>query len=283
MFDILTRIWDYRLAALLGLLVGSFLNVVIHRLPLMLEQRWRQECRELNGQELAPEAALGLALPRSHCPNCGSPIRWYHNIPLLSFALLRGRCANCHGAISWRYPLIEALTGMLFAAVVVRHGAGLAGLAGCGLAAALITLAVIDWDTTLLPDDITMPLIWSGLIATTLGWSGSSGLNSSLWGAVAGYLSLWLINYGYALIRHEDGMGNGDFKLLAALGAWFGWQALLPIVLLASVSGACVGILLKLAHRLRDGRYIPFGPFLVLGGFWALLSRPGDFLHWLQP
>ena len=282
MFDLLTGIWDWWLAGLIGLLAGSFLNVVIHRLPLMLEQRWNRECAELRGQELAPEETLGLALPRSRCPACGTPIRWYQNIPLLSFILLRGRCASCHSPIGWRYPAVEALTGVLFAWVVLRHGNGIAGLAGCGLAAALIALACIDWDTTLLPDDITLPLTWAGLIAAALGWT-RADLSASLWGAVTGYLSLWLINRGYALIRHEDGMGNGDFKLLAALGAWFGWQALMPIVLLASVSGAVVGLLLKFAGQLREGRYVPFGPFLVMGGLWALLFGPEDFLHWIKP
>jgi leader peptidase (prepilin peptidase) / N-methyltransferase len=282
LFDLLTGIWDWWLAGLIGLLAGSFLNVVIHRLPLMLEQRWNRECAELRGQELAPEETLGLALPRSRCPACGTPIRWYQNIPLLSFILLRGRCASCHSPIGWRYPAVEALTGVLFAWVVLRHGNGIAGLAGCGLAAALIALACIDWDTTLLPDDITLPLTWAGLIAAALGWT-RADLSASLWGAVAGYLSLWLINRGYALIRHEDGMGNGDFKLLAALGAWFGWQALMPIVLLASVSGAVVGLLLKFAGQLREGRYVPFGPFLVMGGLWALLFGPEDFLHWIKP
>ena len=282
MFDLLTGIWDWWLAGLIGLLAGSFLNVVIHRLPLMLEQRWNRECAELRGQELAPEETLGLALPRSRCPACGTPIRWYQNIPLLSFILLRGRCASCHSPIGWRYPAVEALTGVLFAWVVLRHGNGIAGLAGCGLAAALIALACIDWDTTLLPDDITLPLTWAGLIAAALGWT-RADLSASLWGAVTGYLSLWLINRGYALIRHEDGMGNGDFKLLAALGAWFGWQALMPVVLLASVSGAVVGLLLKFAGQLREGRYVPFGPFLVMGGLWALLFGPEDFLHWIKP
>ena len=163
LLDNLTAIWDWQLAGLLGLLVGSFLNVVIHRLPLMLEQRWTRECAELNGQEALPEATLGLAQPRSHCPSCSAPIRWYQNIPLLSFALLRGRCASCQAPISWRYPLVEALTGILFAWVVARHGNGMAGLVGCGLAAALVALAWIDWDTTLLPDDITLPLVWAGL------------------------------------------------------------------------------------------------------------------------
>ncbi len=280
MLDLPNGIWNWWLAGLIGLLVGSFLNVVIHRLPLMLERRWARECAELHGQEPAPEEALGLARPRSRCPSCGSLIHWHQNIPLLSYALLRGRCASCGAAISWRYPLVEALTGILFAWVVARHGSGMAGLAGCGLAAALVTLAFIDWDTTLLPDDITLPLTWAGLIVAALGWS-ATGLADSLWGAVAGYLSLWLVYWAFKLATGKEGMGYGDFKLFAALGAWFGWQALIPMILLASLSGAVVGIALKLDGGLREGGYLPFGPFLALGGLWALLFDPDHFLHWI--
>ena len=280
MLDLPNGIWNWWLAGLIGLLVGSFLNVVIHRLPLMLERRWARECAELNGQEPAPEPALGLAQPRSRCPSCGTLIRWYQNLPLLSYALLRGRCAHCGAAIGWRYPLVEALTGVLFAWVVARHGNGMAGLAGCGLAAALVVLAFIDWDTTLLPDDITLPLSWAGLVVAALGWS-ATGLDDALWGTVAGYLSLWLIYWAFKLATGKEGMGYGDFKLLAALGAWFGWQALIPMILLASVTGAAVGITLKLRSGLREGGYIPFGPFLALGGLWALLFGPDNFLHWI--
>ncbi len=280
MSDLPNGIWNWWLAGLIGLLVGSFLNVVIYRLPLMLERRWARECAELQGHDPAPEEVLNLAQPRSCCPSCGSLIRWYQNIPLLSYALLRGRCASCGAAISWRYPLVEALTGFLFAWVVARHGGGMAGLAGCGLAASLVALTFIDWDTTLLPDDITLPLTWVGLIVAALGWS-ATGLTDALWGAVAGYLSLWLIYWAFKLATGKEGMGYGDFKLLAALGAWFGWQALIPMILLASVTGAAVGIALKLRSGLREGGYIPFGPFLALGGLWALLLGTDEFMHWM--
>ena len=279
MLDLLLGIWNWWLAGLLGLLVGSFLNVVIHRLPLMLEQRWARECAELAGQEPQP-APLSLAQPRSRCPGCGAPIRWQQNIPLLSYLLLRGRCASCQAPISWRYPLVEALTGILFASVVAVHGNGMAGLAGCGLAAALVALACIDWNTTLLPDDITLPLVWSGLIAAALGWTATS-LGDALWGAVAGYLSLWLVYWAFKLATGKEGMGYGDFKLFAALGAWFGWPALIPMILLASLSGAVVGIGLKLGPGLREGGYVPFGPFLALSGFWALLLGPKHLLQWI--
>jgi leader peptidase (prepilin peptidase)/N-methyltransferase len=199
---------------------------------------------------------------------------------LLSYVLLRGRCASCQTSISWRYPLVEALTGILFASVVAVHGNGMAGLAGCGLAAALITLACIDWDTTLLPDDITLPLVWAGLIAAALGWT-ATRLDAALWGAVAGYLSLWLVYWAFKLATGKEGMGYGDFKLFAALGAWFGWPALIPMILLASLSGAVVGIGLKLGPGLREGGYVPFGPFLALSGLWALLFGPDHFLQWI--
>ena len=280
MLDLPLGIWNWWLAGLLGLLVGSFLNVVIHRLPLMLEQRWARECAELAGQEAPPAATLSLAQPRSRCPGCGALIRWQQNIPLLSYVLLRGRCASCQTSISWRYPLVEALTGILFASVVAVHGNGMAGLAGCGLAAALLALACIDWDTTLLPDDITLPLVWAGLIAAALGWS-ATRLDAALWGAVAGYLSLWLVYWAFKLATGKEGMGYGDFKLFAALGAWFGWPALIPMILLASLSGAVVGMGLKLGPGLRDGGYVPFGPFLALSGLWALLFGPDHFLQWI--
>ncbi len=280
--DLTNEIWNWWLAGLLGLLVGSFLNVVIHRLPLMLERRWALECAELTGQSVEPQPELNLARPRSRCPACGTPLSWQQNIPLLSYLLLRGRCAHCQTPIGWRYPLVELLTGLLFAWVVARHGTGPAGLAGCALAATLVALALIDWDTTLLPDDVTLPLTWSGLIAAALGWN-PVALGDSLWGAVAGYLSLWSVYWAFKFATGKEGMGHGDFKLLAALGAWFGWQALIPMVLLASLSGAAVGIALKLRNGLREGGYMPFGPFLALGGLWALLFGPTSFLQWIRP
>jgi len=274
--------WCVGLAGLLGLLVGSFLNVVIHRLPQMMERRWARECAELSGQaaeDLETSEPLDLARPRSRCPSCGAAIHWHQNIPLLSYALLRGRCASCSAPISLRYPVVEALTGLLFAWVFAQHGADIASLAWCGFVAALLALGFIDWDTTLLPDDITQPLVWAGLVGAALGWTGV-GLVDALWGAVAGYLSLWSVYWAFKLATGKEGMGYGDFKLFGALGAWFGWQALIPMILLASLVGAAVGIALKLRRGLREGGYIPFGPFLTLSGLAALVFGPQAMLQW---
>ncbi len=255
----------------LGLLIGSFLNVVVHRLPIMMERGWERECRELRNEPPGPDAEpFNLVVPRSRCPKCGHPIAWYENIPLLSYAFLRGRCAQCATPISARYPLVELATGLLFAWCGHRYGLTTTALVWSGFAAALLTLALIDWDTTLLPDDITLPLLWGGLIAAQLGFSGTP-LASALWGAVAGYLALWSIYWLFKLATGKEGMGYGDFKLLAALGAWFGWEALIPIILMSSVIGAIVGIALKINSKLREGGYIPFGPFLAGAGLTVLV------------
>lgn len=265
---------DIALAALLGLLIGSFLNVVIHRLPQVMEQQWDAECAQhaasKAGKAYTPAApALTLCRPRSRCPHCGHAIAWHENIPVLSWLALRGKCRGCSRRISIRYPLVELATAVLFAWCIHRWGFTPTGLAWCGFSAALLTLALIDWDTTYLPDDITLPLVWSGLIVTALQWN-SIALSEALWGAVAGYLSLWLVYWGFKLLTGKEGMGYGDFKLFAGLGAWFGWQALVPLILLASVIGAIVGIAMKLRSSLREGGYIPFGPFLAGGGFAVL-------------
>ncbi|TSE21365.1 Type 4 prepilin-like proteins leader peptide-processing enzyme [Tepidimonas alkaliphilus] len=267
-------------ALLLGLLVGSFLNVVIHRLPRMLERRWAAECAALRGEAVAEAPRYDLLAPRSHCPQCGTPIPWWRNVPLLSFALQRGRCAACGAPIGWRYPLVEAATGALFAGCAWRYGLEPAALAWAGFAAALLALACIDWDTTLLPDDITLPLVWAGLIAAALGWTGQA-LPDALWGAVAGYLSLWSVYWTFKLLTGKEGMGYGDFKLLAALGAWLGWQALIPLVLVASLLGAVVGLAMKALGRLREGRYVPFGPFLAFGGLLVWALGPRAVLGWV--
>lgn len=267
------------LLGLLGLLVGSFLNVVIHRLPKMMEQQWARECAELQGQEaVAVEPArYNLLVPRSACPHCGHVIRWYENIPVVSYLALRGRCSQCGKGIGLRYPAVELATGILFAWAGWRWGLNLTGLAWCGFAAAVLALACIDWDTTLLPDDITLPLLWAGLVAAAAGLL-TLPLADALWGAVAGYLSLWLIYWAFKLLTGKEGMGYGDFKLFAAFGAWFGWQALVPIILMASVIGAVVGIGIKLVGRLREGGYVPFGPFLALGGLTAMVFGPNAIL-----
>jgi leader peptidase (prepilin peptidase)/N-methyltransferase len=260
---------DAAVAGVFGLLVGSFLNVVIYRLPQMLERQWAAECAELTGKEPEKAEPFNLVRPRSRCRQCGHAIRWYENIPVLSWLALRGKCSACGTPIGARYPFVEIVTGALFAWCVWRFGFTPKAAVWCLFSAALLALALIDWDTTLLPDDITLPLVWAGLIAATLGWSGLK-LPQALWGAVAGYMSLWLVYQGFKLLTGKEGMGFGDFKLFAALGAWFGPQALVPIILMASVSGAVVGIAMKLSAGLREGKYVPFGPFLAAGGFCAL-------------
>ncbi|TNF62288.1 MAG: prepilin peptidase [Burkholderiales bacterium] len=271
---------DAALLGLLGLLVGSFLNVVIHRLPRMMELRWAAECADLQrdaagGAATAamPVEHFNLMVPRSRCPKCGHQIRWYENIPVLSYLVLRGRCSQCATPIGLRYPLVELVAGALFAWCGWQWGLGWESLAWAGFCAALLALTGIDWDTTLLPDDITLPLLWAGLLVAALGVSQVS-LADAFWGAVGGYLSLWLVYWGFRLLTGKEGMGYGDFKLFAALGAWLGWQALIPVILLASVIGALVGIAIKLRGRLREGGYVPFGPFLALGGISALLFGP---------
>ncbi len=274
----LSPVIDAAVVGCFGLLIGSFLNVVIHRMPKMLERQWAAECASLQGKEPEEDAPFNLVTPRSRCPACGHGIRWYENIPVLSYLALRGRCSACKTAISIRYPLVELATGGLFAWCAWKWGLTPTGLAWCGFCAALVALTLIDWDTTLLPDDLTLPLLWAGLIAAALRWTGVS-LPDALWGAVAGYMSLWLVYQGFKLLTGKEGMGYGDFKLFAALGAWFGWQALVPIILMASVIGAVIGIGMRFASSLREGGYVPFGPFLALGGLTAMLFGPSAILN----
>ena len=266
------------LLSLLGLLVGSFLNVVIYRLPKMMERQWADEHAENAGLEPVAAAQYNLMVPRSGCQKCSHQIRWFENIPVLSYVFLRGKCAGCGVAIGLRYPLVELATGALFAFAAGRWGITPTAVAWCAFSAAIVALAMIDWDTTLLPDDINLPLLWGGLIAATLGWT-SVPLPAAVWGAVAGYLSLWTIYWIFKLVTGKEGMGYGDFKLLAALGAWFGWQALVPIILMASVIGAIVGIALKFSSGLREGGYVPFGPFLAGAGLTALIFGPQAILR----
>jgi leader peptidase (prepilin peptidase)/N-methyltransferase len=265
--------------ALFGLCIGSFLNVVIHRLPLMLEHGWKQESADLLGISHTPAPTITLARPRSRCPSCGHQITWYENIPVVSWLWLRGRCSACEVRISPRYPLIELITGGLFALVGWRFGAQPVALAWCFFCAVLVALAGIDWDTTLLPDNMTLPLLWAGIVAAALGWT--LPLPEAIWGAVAGYLSLWSVYWLFKLVTGKEGMGFGDFKLLAALGAWLGWKMILPIVLGASIIGALVGIAMKLSASLREGRYVPFGPFLAAAGLVVLFAGPPRVLGWL--
>lgn len=264
---------DASLLAVLGLLIGSFLNVVIYRLPVMLEAQWKAECADLAGKELPAADPFNLMVPRSRCQKCSHQLSWYENIPVLSYLVLRGKCKHCGTPISVRYPLIELVTGGLFFFCAWRWGLTPTALVWSGFAATLITLCMIDWDTTLLPDNITLPFVWAGLIAAALGFT-HVNLVESLWGAVGGYMSLWLVYWGFKLATGKEGMGFGDFKLFAALGAWFGWQALVPIILMASVIGAIVGIAMKFSSGLREGGYIPFGPFLAGAGLTAMIFGP---------
>jgi leader peptidase (prepilin peptidase)/N-methyltransferase len=265
--------------AVLGLCIGSFLNVVIHRLPLMLERGWKMESADLLGVAHEETPPITLATPRSRCPSCGHAIAWYENIPVASWLWLRARCSACRAPISARYPVIEVTTGALFALVGWRFGAQPVALLWCFFCAVLVALAGIDWDTTLLPDNLTFPLLWAGLVSAALGWT--IPLADALWGTVAGYLSLWSVYWLFKLTTGKEGMGFGDFKLLAALGAWLGWKMILPIVLGASVIGAVVGIAMKMSSALREGRYVPFGPFLAGAGLVALFAGPQRVLDWL--
>lgn len=267
------------LSALFGLMLGSFLNVLIHRLPKMLEQEWREQCAWLEGREAEPGQRYNLILPGSTCPQCGHAIRWYENIPILSWLFLRGRCSQCGSGISWRYPLVELLTGCLFALAAWQWGYGGDVLWVWGLLATLIALTFIDLDTQLLPDNLTLPLAWAGLLANLGGRF--VGLDEAVIGAVAGYVSLWLVYHLFKLLTGKEGMGFGDFKLLAALGAWLGWKLLLPMVLVASLGGAIFGIAAILLKGRARSKPIPFGPWLALGGLVVLFWGPGFMDLWL--
>jgi leader peptidase (prepilin peptidase)/N-methyltransferase len=273
--------FDASLAGIFGLLIGSFLNVVIYRLPRIMERQWAQECAELKETPREPGEKFNLLVPRSRCSSCGHVIRWYENIPVASYLFLQGKCSVCGTPYGLRYPVVEAVTGALFFFCAWRWGWSLTALAWCGFSAALLALAVIDWDTTLLPDDITLPLLWAGLIVAALQWNLAVNLPTALWGAVAGYLSLWLVYWAFKLATGKEGMGHGDFKLFAALGAWFGWPALVPVILMASVIGAVVGIAMKFSSGLREGGYVPFGPFLAGAGFTAMVFGPQSILRFI--
>lgn len=260
-------------AAVLGLLVGSFLNVVIHRLPVMLERGWAEQCAELRGESPPPAPAYNLVVPRSACPSCGHAITAMENVPVLSWLVLRGRCRGCGTRIPARYPIVELIAGTLAAIAVWHFGPTWQGLAACALLWTLTALTFIDADTQLLPDDITLPLLWAGLVANLFGVF--VPLSEAVVGAVAGYLSLWTVYWAFKLIRGKEGMGHGDFKLLAALGAWLGWKVLPAIVLLSSVVGAVVGIALIVFRRHDRATPMPYGPYLAAAGAIALFAgRP---------
>jgi len=255
-------------SVILGLIVGSFLNVVIHRLPKMMEREWHNNCLELQGKEVPEQPKYTIATPRSACPKCGHQITAMENIPIISYLILGGKCKGCKTKISMRYPLVEALTGAFLGLVAYKYGYSSTTLFAWIFTLALITLTFIDFDTQLLPDDIVLPLLWLGLLFNLN--TGFTDLKSAVIGAMAGYLILWSVYWLFKLVTGKEGMGYGDFKLLAAIGGWFGWQLLPAVILLSSVVGAAIGIGMIVFRGKTGGTAIPFGPFLALGGIAAL-------------
>jgi leader peptidase (prepilin peptidase)/N-methyltransferase len=277
MFDFLTPFSDLLrteptvfigCSVILGLLVGSFLNVVIHRLPKMMEREWHANCLELQGKDVPKQTKYTIVTPRSACPKCGHQISALENIPVFSYLFLGGKCKGCKTKISMRYPLIEGLSGALIGAAAYHYGYTYFALFAFIFIFALITLTFIDFDTQLLPDDITLPLLWLGLLFNLNG--GFTNLKSAVIGAMLGYLILWSVYWLFKLVTGKEGMGYGDFKLLGAIGAWFGWQLLPAVILLSSVTGALIGVGLILFRSADRSTAIPFGPFLALGGIAAL-------------
>ena len=270
------------LAGLLGLIIGSFLNVVILRVPRMLEIEWQQQAREIlePDREHAPPATYNLILPHSHCPKCNTEIKPWQNIPVISYLLLRGRCGNCKEPISLRYPAIELLTAGFSMLVAWQMGFGLATAGMLVLTWALVCLSMIDADTQLLPDIIVLPLLWLGLILNSFGVY--TDLNTALWGAVAGYLSLWSVYWLFKLVTGKEGMGYGDFKLLAMLGAWGGWQVLPLTILLSSLVGAILGLIILKARGANNSTPLPFGPYLAIAGWIALIWGETITGHYLR-
>ncbi len=256
------------LCVLLGLVVGSFLNVVIHRVPKMLEREWRDQCIELNGEDVPRRDAFNLIVPRSNCPSCQHAIGVLENIPLLSFLVLRGKCSACKTPISIRYPIVELSTGLISGYIAWRFGFSVTTAAALVFTWALIALTFIDVDTQLLPDNITLPLLWVGLLFNI--GNVFTSLHSAVVGAVAGYLVLWLVCWLFELATGKQGMGHGDFKLLAAIGAWLGWKMLPLVILFSSLVGAVIGIALIVIGRNSRHIPIPFGPYLALAGLIAL-------------
>lgn len=264
---------------LFGLCVGSFLNVVIHRLPKMMEAQWRADCADLDGREPPVAATYNLFTPPSSCPSCGHAIRAWHNVPVAGWLWLRGKCASCKAAISPRYPAVELAGGLVAVLFAWRYGYSSQLVAGLVFGWALLALTCIDFDTQLLPDDITFPLLWVGLLANMFGTF--IDLRSAVLGAVGGYMILWTVYWGFRLIAKKEGMGYGDFKLLAAIGAWTGWQALPFVIVVSAGLGAVIGsVALWISRRGKDTR-IPFGPYLALGGIVGLLWGREAVIFWI--
>jgi leader peptidase (prepilin peptidase)/N-methyltransferase len=266
---------DAAIFGVLGLLIGSFLNVVIYRLPKMLEAEWAANCAELTGSEPKASEPFNLMRPRSMCQSCRYTIRWYENIPVVSYVFLRGKCGQCGLPVSLRYPIIELVTAAFFVWLATLYGITAAGFSWAAFACLMIAQFFIDFDTQLLPDDLNYLILWLGLIAAALGWTTVS-LNSAVWGAVWGYLSLWIVYQVHHGLTGKQGMGHGDFKLLAALGAWFGADYLVALILLSSIVGAVIGGTLLLVGRLANRDIpIPFGPFLAGAGLVGMVAGPG--------
>jgi leader peptidase (prepilin peptidase)/N-methyltransferase len=271
--------WFAGSVLVIGLTVGSFLNVVIYRLPIMMEREWREQSAESNNAPAAAAAAFTLSTPRSACPTCKTPIKPVHNIPVVSWLALRGRCAACRAPISARYPAVELATGLLSAWAAWHFGFGAAACCAVTITWALIALTGIDMDHQLLPDTITLPLLWAGLLAAiAIGPAPGVALpvapKDAIIGAAAGYLSLWAVFHAFRLLTGKEGMGYGDFKLFAALGAWMGWKILPLVILLAAGTGACFGILMIVLRGRDRAAPMPFGPYLAAAGWLAMLYGP---------
>ncbi|KPW72052.1 MULTISPECIES: prepilin peptidase [Pseudomonas syringae group] len=255
---------------LLGLVIGSFLNVVVYRLPIMMERDWKAQSREMLGLLAEPDQPVfNLTLPNSSCPHCAHKIRPWENLPIISYVLLRGKCSHCKAPISKRYPLVELTCALLSAYIAWHFGFGWQAAAMLVLSWGLLAMSLIDADHQLLPDSLVLPLLWLGLIVNSFGLFTS--LNDALWGAVAGYLTLWSVYWLFKLVTGKEGMGHGDFKLLAMLGAWGGWQILPLTILLSSLVGAVLGVIMMRIRRVESGTPIPFGPYLAIAGWIALL------------
>jgi len=282
-FDYPTQTWWVTVfGLLLGLVVGSFLNVVIGRFPVMMQRQWQRECAEVNGVEPPPHETFNLAKPNSHCPKCQATIKWYDNIPVISWLLLKAKCRSCGTHISARYPAIELLTGVIFAVIVWNLGFTFSTFVYLFLACLLISMFFIDADHMLLPDQMTYLMLWTGLGFAI--YSGHLPLKDAVIGAMAGYLALWSVYWGFKLLTDKEGMGYGDFKLLAAFGAWHGYQLLPVTIIAAAASGAVIGIVWQTINRNKQGQPIPFGPFLICGGVIAMLwGEPlmTGYLNWV--
>ncbi len=261
------------MAALLGLQFGSFLNLLIWRLPVMLHQEWDDDVAHFQGQEAPKRQPFNLFSPGSHCTHCMAQLRAWELVPVLSYLWLKGRCSHCDAKVSWRYPLVEICVAVWWAWCAAHWGISAAAFAWSGFGTVLLALALIDADTMLLPDILTLPLLWAGLVLSAMGWI-SVHLVDSVWGAVAGYVSLWLVQAVFKLITGKQGMGEGDFKLLAALGAWLGWLALPGVVLMASLVGVLAALVLRWRGALASDQALPFGPYLAAAGVCIAVFEP---------